>query len=105
MRSIKHPQIQGVTVLLVSPRRAAHDREPPAINDRPKSTFARRIRAAKPPKNRYDIRDDVIPGLGLAIHPSGVHTFFLRHVVRGRIHAALAGKGAESKGGAGHADG
>ena len=56
-----------------------------SYTDKPKSTFTRRMRAAKPRNKKYNIRYDVIPGLGLAIHPSGSCTFFLRRVVRGRI--------------------
>ena len=33
------------------------------MSDHPKSTFSRRVRAARPRAKRYDIRDDVIPGL------------------------------------------
>ena len=60
------------------------------MTDQPKSTFARRIRAAKPRDKRYDIRDDVIPGLGLRIFPSGVRTFILSRMVRGRRRYATA---------------
>ena len=28
-----------------------------------KSTFARRVRAAKPPATKYEVRDDVVTGL------------------------------------------
>ena len=38
------------------------------MSDNPKSTFARRVRAAKPRGKRYDIRDDVIPSLFLRLH-------------------------------------
>ena len=41
------------------------------MSDQPKSTFARPVRAAKPRAKRYDIRDDVIPGLFLRVFPSG----------------------------------
>ena len=54
--------------------------------DKPKSTFARRVRAAKPQDRKYEIRDDAITGLGLAVQPSGVRTYFLARMVRGRRH-------------------
>ena len=50
--------------------------------DKSKSTFARRIRAAKPRATKYEIRDDGIAGLGLSIQPSGVRSFFLAHGAR-----------------------
>ena len=59
--------------------------------DKPKSTFARRIRAAKPQDRKYVIRDDTITGLGLAVQPSGVKTFFLARMVRGRRRYARIG--------------
>ena len=61
------------------------------MTDRPKSTFARRIHAAKPRDRKYEIRDGEISGLGLTIHPSGVRTFFIRRMVRGRIRYATVG--------------
>ena len=54
------------------------------MTDKLKSTFARRVRAAKPRARKYEIRDDVISGLGLSIQPTGVRTFFLSRMVRGR---------------------
>ena len=41
------------------------------MTDKPKSTFARRVRAAKPHAKRYDIRDEVIPDLFLRVFPAG----------------------------------
>ncbi len=61
------------------------------MTDNPKSTFARRVRAAKLGDCKYEIRDDVISGLGLAIQPTGVRTFFLSHMVRGRRRYARVG--------------
>ena len=61
------------------------------MTDKPKSTFARRVRAAKPRAKRYEIRDDVITGLGLAVQPSGVRTFVLNRMVRGRRRYATVG--------------
>ena len=61
------------------------------MTDKPKSTFARRVRAAKPRATKYEIRDDVIVGLGLSIQPSGVRTFFLTRMVRGRRRYARIG--------------
>ena len=59
--------------------------------DKPKSTFARRVRAAKPRATKYEARDDVISGLGLAIQPTGVRTYFLSRMVRGRRRYARIG--------------
>ena len=59
--------------------------------DQLKSTFARRIRAARPRDKRYDIRDDVITGLCLRIFPSGVRTFALSRMARGRRRYATVG--------------
>ena len=56
-----------------------------------KPSFARRVRAAKPRANKYDIWDDVISGLGLCVRPSGVRTYFLRRMVRRRDHYATIG--------------
>ena len=36
------------------------------MSEKPKSTFARRVRAAKPRAKKYEIRDDVFTGLGRA---------------------------------------
>ena len=52
------------------------------MNDQPKSTFARRVRAAR--ARKYEIRDDIVIGLGLTIQPSGVRTFFFARMVHGR---------------------
>ena len=41
------------------------------MTDEPKSTFARRVRAAKPRAKKYDVWDDVISGLGLRVGTSG----------------------------------
>ena len=56
-----------------------------------KSTFARRVRAARPQDRKYEIREDVISGLGLSIQPTGVRTFFLARMVRGRRRYARIG--------------
>ncbi len=61
------------------------------MNDQPKSTFARRVRAAKPRDKKYEIRDDVITGLGLTVQPSGGRTFVLNQMVRGRRRYATVG--------------
>ena len=42
------------------------------MSDKPKSSFARRIRAAKPRARKYKIRDDMVTGLGLAVQSTGV---------------------------------
>ena len=54
------------------------------MTDNPKSTFAKRVRAARPRARRYDGWDDVISGLGLRVATSGHRSFFLRRTVRGR---------------------
>ena len=56
-----------------------------------KSTFARRVRAAKPRATKYEVRDDVVIGLALAIQPTGVRTYFLSRMVRGRRRYANIG--------------
>ena len=61
------------------------------MSDQPKSTFARRVRAAKPRAKKYEIREDVITGLGLAVQPTGVRTFVLNRMVRGRRRYATVG--------------
>ena len=61
------------------------------MTDNPKSTFARRVRAAKPRPNKYDVWDDVISGLALRVGTSGHRSFFLRRTVRGRIRSATIG--------------
>ena len=55
------------------------------------STFARRVRAAKPRDKRYDVADDVIQGLCLRVSPSGGRTFALSRMVRGRRRYATIG--------------
>ena len=61
------------------------------MTDNPKSTFAKRVRAARPRARRYDGWDDVISGLGLCVATSGHRSFFLRRTVRGRIRSATIG--------------
>ena len=56
-----------------------------------KSTFAWRIRAARPRATKYEVRDDVVSGLALAIQPTGVRTYFFSRMVRGRRRYATIG--------------
>ena len=56
-----------------------------------KSTFARRVRAARPRATKFEVRDDVVTGLALAVQPTGVRTFFLARMVRGRRRYATIG--------------
>ena len=56
-----------------------------------KSTFARRVRAAKPRATKHEVRDDVVSGLALAIQPTGVRTNFVSRMVRGRRRYATIG--------------
>ncbi len=60
--------------------------------DNPKSsTFAQRIRAAKPRDKRYAVRDDVLPGLMLRVHPGGERTYVIERRVRRRRRYATIG--------------
>ena len=43
------------------------------MTHRLKSTFVRRIRAAKPRDEHHEVRDDIVQGLMLCIFPSGAH--------------------------------
>ena len=61
------------------------------MTDQPKSTFAKRVRAAKPRGKRYGIRDDVIPGLFLRVFPTGARSFALDRMTRGRRRFATLG--------------
>ena len=61
------------------------------MTDQPKSTFAWRVRAARPCAKKYDIWDDVISGLGLRVGTTGHRSFFLRRNVRGRVRSATIG--------------
>ncbi len=61
------------------------------MSDNPKSTFARRVRAAKAPEKRHDIHDDVIRGLSVRLYPSGARTFYLARMVRGHRRYATLG--------------
>ena len=62
-----------------------------ATDDRTKSNFVKRIRAAKPRAKKYDVWDDVIFGPGLRVGTSGHRSFFLRRHVRGRVRSATIG--------------
>ena len=66
------------------------------MTDQPKSTFARRVRAAaKPRAKRHDVRDDVVSGLILRVYPSGKRTFSLDTMIRGRRRYATIGNADE----------
>ena len=54
------------------------------MSNQPKSTFARRVRAARPRDKRLEVRDDPVQGLMLRIFPSGARTFAFEGTVRGR---------------------
>ena len=62
------------------------------MSNKPKSTFAKRVRAAKPRDQKYLIHDDVVTGLGLAVQPSGVRSFVINRMVRGRRRYATVGR-------------
>jgi len=47
------------------------------------STFARRIRTARPRARRHGIRDNVVRSLTLRMYPSSARTFALESMVRG----------------------
>ena len=57
------------------------------MTDRPKSTFAKRLRAARPRMKAYEVRDDIVSG---PIQPTGVRTFFLARMVRGNPRRNVA---------------
>ncbi len=59
--------------------------------DKSNSTFARRVRAAKPRPRRYNIRDDVVTGLMLRVFPSGTRTYRIERTVHGRRRYATIG--------------
>ena len=62
------------------------------MTDHPKPpTFAQRIRAARPRDRRYAVRDDVIPGLMLRVHPGGERVFVIERRVRRRWRYATIG--------------
>ena len=64
------------------------------MSDKPNSSFARRVRAAKPRSKRFDIRDDVVTGLILRVLPTGTRTYTLERAVRGRRRYANIGDAA-----------
>ena len=61
------------------------------MSDNPKSTFARRVRAARPRDRKYELRDDMVTGLGLAVQPTGVRTFVFNRMVREHRRYATVG--------------
>ena len=61
------------------------------MTDRPRSTFAKRLRAARPREKAYEVRDDTVTGLAVSIQPTGVRTFFLACMVRGQRRYATIG--------------
>ena len=61
------------------------------MSDQIKSTFARRVRAARPRDKRLKVRDDVVPGLMLRVSPSGARRFALETTLRGRRRYATVG--------------
>ena len=61
-----------------------------------RSTFARRVRTARPRNRPYDVWDDVITGLGLRVGATGHRSFFLRRSVRGRKRYATIGNADET---------
>ena len=59
--------------------------------DQTSSTFARRVRAARPRDRKYEVRDDAVSGLTLTVQPTGVRTWSLARTVRGRRRYATIG--------------
>ena len=56
-------------------------------------SFARRLAAARPRKEKYAVWDDAISGLGVCIYPSGARSFFLRRQLpNGRVRSVTLGK-------------
>ena len=57
-----------------------------------RSTFGKRIRAAKPRDKYYDLWDETVSGLGLRIGPSGQRSFFLRRKLpTGKVRSVTLG--------------
>ncbi len=61
------------------------------MTDPNRSTFARRVHAARPRNKPYDVWDDVITGLALRVGTTGYRSFFLRRSVRGHKRYATIG--------------
>ncbi len=61
------------------------------MTDRSSSTFSRRLRAARPRDKAYEVRDDIVRGLGVSIQPTGTRTFFLARMARGKRRYARIG--------------
>ena len=61
------------------------------ITDKPKSTVAGRVRAARPRDKRHEVRDDLVRGLMLRNFPSGARIFAFESMVRGRRRYASLG--------------
>ena len=57
----------------------------------PCEALSMRVRAAKSRAAKYEVRDDVVSGLALAIQPTGVRTYFLARMARGRRRYATIG--------------
>lgn len=62
------------------------------MTDKPKSTFARRVRAAKTRDKQFAVRDDIVQGLILRVFPSGARSFAFDSMVRGRRRYATLGR-------------
>ena len=57
-----------------------------------RSTFGKRIRAAKTRDKYYDLWDETVSGLGLRIGPSGQRSFFLRRKLpTGKVRSVTFG--------------
>ena len=61
------------------------------MTDRYKSTFAKRLRAARARDKAYEVRDDIVTGLGVSVQPTGTRTFFLARMARGKRRYARIG--------------
>ena len=62
------------------------------MTGKPKSTFARRVRAAKSRDKHFAVRDDIVQGLILRVFPSGARTFAFDSMVRGLRRYATLGR-------------
>ena len=51
------------------------------MSGQPKSTFARRVRTARPRDKRLEVRDDAVQGLILRVFLGGERTFALEGLV------------------------
>ena len=61
------------------------------MSDSPKSTFARRVRAAKPRDKRFEVRDDAVPVQPVPEHQAIQDEATRNPVAKGVLLAAFSG--------------